>query len=143
MEGVTLALAILGVVLAVASLAWQAWSWQHSGPVVKVRGTSSFLTTSSELWLHVEATNTGRAPCTVEAWGVLVPPDGQIVQPNPWPISAPLPYRLESHASASWFMHQSELHQVSQQRGVPLSAMRPFVRIAGKGTISGPSLTVK
>lgn len=124
MEVVTLVIAVVGVALGVASLAWQVVAHvlsggrvkaalkvgAHSGsamvsmPADKATPESLKQMTSQgfpQPVIAVEARNVGRLPVTVERWGIT---STQGLQAIPWgdSIGPSLPHRLESGGSATW-----------------------------------------
>jgi hypothetical protein len=70
------ALSIIAIVLSVTSLGWQVISWKLSGPVVKITANQALPTYGPELGdphVCVTARNQGRAPVTVNGWGLRFP----------------------------------------------------------------------
>lgn len=67
-----LVLGIIGTSAGLGALVWHLITWQLSGPVVKVDATQGYLTQGPELSDEitiVTATNSARAPVTVNSWG--------------------------------------------------------------------------
>ncbi|MFD5785871.1 hypothetical protein ACFWH1_04455 [Streptomyces sp. NPDC127037] len=132
-------IASTALVLSVASLSWQAWSWWWSGPIIKVTGAADspiFEGQQSDLGYHyIEAVNTGRAAATIEAFGVILPSGLKPVRHKQDDLDAvepcTLPYRLEPHSSARWYFTT----QIFQ--GEEVTGTRPFVVVAGKGEREG------
>jgi hypothetical protein len=131
----TLLIAVLGLVLAVLSLAWQAWTWSRSGPVLSLSTSNQFPSYADHLGDHLvclTVVNKGRAATTIQAWGIELPDGGNIVSWNNPPWFTQLPQRLEPHASVDLRIDAEELRQVAAERSVPFDSMRPWVR-AGDG----------
>src|SRR4051794_28381206 len=95
----------LSAIPGVAALIWNVISWQRSGPRVTVSCENSlpmYEGQPGDWHVTVTAVNSGRAPTTVEGWGIRLPGGGDIVVMTPVPWSTPLPHRLEAKASASF-----------------------------------------
>lgn len=128
-----LVMSILAVVLSAVSIAWQAWSWRRSGPVLRVTAAASVVGTSDddvEHFVSVTVANTGRAAATVEGWGFNLRNGGDYVVLRPPPFSARVPTRIEPHASATFFVGADGLRQRIIEAGVAFEDVRPFVRTA-------------
>jgi hypothetical protein len=133
-----LVLSIVGVVLAVASLGWQAWTWRRSGPRVVVTTANAFPVYSGrtgEWHIAVKATNTGRSPITIDGWGFELPDKSDIVLTQPVPWLPQLPHRLDSYTEASWMMDGADFRSTCARRSVSVADARPWVRAAGLGKI--------
>ena len=122
MDGVTLALAIVGVVLSIASLAWQAVTFTLSGYRVKVtllygglnpvQGTLmwNISTRSKDTGLGdnfvaivvVQATNTGRGDIDIMEWGLRLNDEGSLSNPSDLNVAVPL--RLRHGSQQNWFI---------------------------------------
>lgn len=132
-------IATIALVLSVASLSWQAWSWWRSGPIIKVTGASDspiFEGQQSDLGYHyIQAENTGRAAATIEAFGVILPSGLKPVRHRQDDLEAVeprmLPLRLEPRTSARWYFTT----QIFQ--GEEVAETLPFVVVAGKGERKG------
>jgi hypothetical protein len=127
---------LLALVLSVASLSWQAWSWYHSGPVLRVK-TADFWTDAGnpesqvpDHYVAITITNHGRAAATAQAWGIEDPSGESLTVPSPWPFSDALPARVEPHASASFYVRGATLEDHSEELGVPYKKLRPWVQLA-------------
>jgi hypothetical protein len=133
-----LILAIIGIVLSVASLGWQAWTWSRSGPHVVVTAANTWPVYAGQLgaWhVSVTATNNGRAPITIDGWGFELPDKSDFIEMRPPAWATTLPYRLEPHSHASWMMEVDDLKSSCAGRGVTVADLRPWVRAAGVGKI--------
>jgi hypothetical protein len=137
-------ISICALVVSVVSLSWQVVSWLRAGPVIKVKGHSSFPYVGGVVGDHhlsVTATNEGRAAATITGWGLALPNGSSIVPHSaPLPGVPDLPHRLESHAEASWHVLHTELVHACTAQGVDISQVRPFVHVAGRGKVTGPHL---
>ncbi|MFF2436634.1 hypothetical protein ACFVU4_21055 [Streptomyces sp. NPDC058107] len=135
----TTAIAIVALVLSVASLLWQGWSWYRSGPIIKVTGAADspiFEGQQSDLGYHyIQAVNKGRAAATIEAFGVALPSGLRRVSHAQEDLAAvepcALPYRLEPHSSARWYF-TTQMFQ-----GEEVREALPFVVVSGKGERKG------
>lgn len=134
-----LVVSIIALVLSLASISWQAWSWWWSGPIVKVTGASDspiYEGQQSDLGYHyIQVVNTGRAAATIEAFGVTLPSGLKPIRYRQDDLDAvepcALPYRLESHSSARWYF-TPQLFQGEEPKET-----RPFVMVSGKGQKDG------
>ena len=138
----TLALAIIGVVLGFVSFAWQVWIHITSGPRIKLEVSNSIIpdVQAPYDWLVcVTATNTGRSATTVVSWGFGAPDGGNVHQFERLPWSAALPHRLEPQSSVDFHMPAAGVRQACAERGIALSALRAWVRLGtGKRVEGGP-----
>lgn len=127
------AAAAVGAIPGLGALGWNVYEFRKSGPSVDVKASMSmpiFGTQMGDPHIQVEATNTGRAPVTLQGWGIALPGDRSIVMFHALPYSTPLPHRLEPHSSASFFVEVAEIQRGRRETGVPFSQMRPFVSLA-------------
>ncbi len=122
--------------LSVASLSWQAWSWYHSGPVLRVK-TADFWTDAGnpesqvpDHYVAITITNHGRAAATAQAWGIEDPSGESLTVTKSLPLSDELPARVEPHASASFYVHWGIVYGYSEEVGVPYKNLRPWVQVA-------------
>lgn len=135
--------ALVGVVIASASFAWQVASWLREGPRVKVKLSSAFPSYGGQLGPHhyqVSAVNLGRSPLALSGWGFELPSGNSTFMAAPLPFSVPLPHTLEGGHEASFYVEVAALES-QIQRGTML---RPFVNTAlgkvyGKGSRLGVS----
>jgi hypothetical protein len=81
--------------------------------------------------LQVSATNHGRGPITVMAWGFRLPGDRQVLIPQQVAWSAALPHRLEPGAEASWFVEAAEIRRIAAEQGIPFKRFTAHVTLAG------------
>jgi hypothetical protein len=127
----TTVLAALGVVLALASLAWQAWSFVASGSRVKVyirNGMSNGLaamTVPSEVTpaalnmlqqqgftepiIAVQVRNLGRSPTSVTKVGVRYDNGAVFTLTNGRPGNADVPHRLDGESEKTWFFPANDI----------------------------------
>jgi hypothetical protein len=134
----TLALAIAALVLSLASLVWQAWTFLASGPRVKVTTANAlpmYDGRGGDWMVTVEATNSGRAPCTVENWGIRLPGDARLITTERPAWIPPVPHRLEPHSSVTFYMAADGIRQIHLERGIPFRDMHPYATISGKGEV--------
>lgn len=89
----TLAIAIAGLVVAVASLVWQAVSWSYTGARVRVKVSNGVTAYGSEpvIVAIVEANNVGRSAVEVTGWGLLLPGGQSFVLQRALPGNTPTP----------------------------------------------------
>ncbi len=124
----------LALVLSAASLSWQAWTWFYSGPVLRVQSTSVFTDAARpgvpDEYIVIEVINRGRAAATIRSWGIEDPSGASLTVKTPLPFSDELPARLESHASASFYIHWGIVFSHSEELGVPYKKLRPWVQAA-------------
>jgi hypothetical protein len=126
-----LAVALLGVVIAAASLWWQAWTWYRSGPQIDLSISNQFPTDGDKLGDHLVAltvVNMGRAATTIEAWGIQLPDKSNVIPWNCPQWFVQLPHRLEPHSSVDLRINASELRQLAAARKVLFHELRPWVR---------------
>jgi hypothetical protein len=91
------AIAIVALVLSIASLSWQMITWSRSGPKVVVRATPGITVGSLENVEHVAiiVTNEGRAAATISSVGFTMTTGQQLVSVGSYILPAELPKRLE------------------------------------------------
>lgn len=138
----TLALAVIGTLLSLLSLSWQAFTWSRSGAVIRVTASNSFPVFGEELGNHhvtVTAVNKGRAATTLTHWGIDMGNGSNAVVLEPLPWSTQLPHRLEPGAEAAFHIPAAELRNYHQQTKRPFSLMRPWVSRAGSQKTFGKS----
>lgn len=135
MEIATLVIAIIGLILAVVSLLWQAATFVLSGPRVKVRlregirgdhggallgpienytadGLAALTAQGySEHVLGIEVVNTGRLPATIRTWGLRFG-NRAVYTHNLDPRNPPLPHRLEPATSEVWYVPVANLQEL-------------------------------
>ena len=153
----TTILAVLGVVLALASLAWQAWSFRQSGSRVSVdlrtgSGTRRARPPSlrqrrlrlarcrglakqgfTDPVLAVEVTNSGRSPTNVVSVSILYENAASYTETH---FDPSLPFRLDAESEKTWYFSRAQvaayaqaMHQVLGSG--PLS-VRGSVAVGGK-----------
>jgi hypothetical protein len=139
---VTLAIAIIGLLVAMLSFAWQVWTHLTNGPRVSVTVSNSIVPDAPAPydWLVcVTATNKGRAAATVANWGFRVPGGGNVQQFQRMPWSADLPYRLEPHSSVDLHMPVAGLRQTCLNEQIDLRSLKAWVRLGtGREVVGGP-----
>jgi hypothetical protein len=161
---VTLALAIAGVVLALASLAWQASAFLLAGSRVRVRLRYGGLGPEGDsiVWnfgerpndfplpdtytevVVIEVTNSGRTDVDVLAWGVEVPPGITVSGSSGDGLNPPLG-RLQHGSQRNWFV-EYEAFQSIVDNALALGPIRAtgLVRLANGKTKRGkPTLMEK
>ncbi len=126
-------LACLALVVSGVSVAVSIVLWQRSGPRISVAWAWAFPVFGSNLGdqhVSVCATNNGRAPATVTGWGFVIEgTDSTIVDLSPPGWLPRLPYRLEAHASATWFMDRVRLHAAAVGEDKLDRGLWPFVTL--------------
>ena len=136
-------LAIIALVVSVASLAWQVVTWRTSGPVVRVRKTymryyHQVSDEKSGVTFAVIVTNVGRAPITVNEvrlefdspigrWFDLVWLQKLVPPQDAAYLSTPLPFRLEPASDATFEIKfeapESFFVQLLNEKEPPLNAV--------------------
>lgn len=140
----TLAIAVLGLCVAVATFVWQWVSWQYEGPKVKVIVRQGFGIGggSDELFWMVKAVNVGRSPIELVGWGFEVSDETSIVMLMPHPSSTPLRHTLNGGHDATFFMSQEDLRASLLRRGRLPQTVRPYVSTTVKDKIYSERLTI-
>lgn len=132
-------LSSLALVLSLASLGWQAWTWLRSGPVLRVEvsniitdagSTSAYGAGTPEHYVQVTVVNRGRAAATINTWGIETPGGKNLFVTQPLPFSDRLPARVEPHSSLSMHILGDELRRQAAEHRIPFHAMRAWVRPA-------------
>jgi hypothetical protein len=117
--------AIVGLLVALGTLAWQIISWRNEGPKVKVTTAWALPTYSGRVGdrhLCVTAVNLGRSPILLTAWGYELP-DGKTLVPPPLPWATQPPHTLEGGHEASFYIEAAVMAN-GVAKGTKL---RPFV----------------
>lgn len=157
-NAITLVLAIIGIVLGVASLSWQAASFFLAGPRVKVQllrgavGQSGIVTGPigavrsshdhlisqgfEEELLSINVVNHGRLAVSVERWHAVFENGMQFTQPRD-PINADFPYRLQPHDSQTWHVRMSSLLPIIQASYASETWRGPHQRVWMSVTLAG------
>jgi hypothetical protein len=155
----TTILAVVGVVLAIGSLVWQAWTFRLSGSRVRftiqvamldrVTGEGIGLpdmTTDQELGLRrqglthpvltVVVKNSGRSPTSVRSVKVVYSNDVVFIAPGYDPA---LPFRLDAESEQTWRFERSHLVEYSQALGMSFSTAvrRPSRRPVAAWRLAG------
>lgn len=146
-ERVTLALAILGIVLATLSLLWQFLTWHRSGPVIKVSvslspqyvlgdGGSMIPLDGTEEIVAISATNVGRMEAAMVTWGFHLE-DGyggsrDLYLPPP-PAQVPVPPQHSQFVAIA----KRQLFQLMATDG--MVSARGFVRLATGDLVDAPA----
>jgi hypothetical protein len=136
----TLGIAVLGFVVAVASLVWQMVAWRAEGARVRVEVRSAFgVMMTGELGDHllaVEALNVGRAAVELVGWGFDLGGDRSIPDMRPMPMSTPLPHTLAGGHKATFYMPAVPVRATIREQGAAGRA-RAFVSLGnGKRVLS-------
>jgi hypothetical protein len=135
----------IGVVLAVGSLLWQAWTFLRSGSRVRVEARDGFRragigavatiakTASAEEAAHlrdqgftervlaVHVSNAGRGSTSVVSVDLVFNDGGSVASAAQDP---PLPFRLEGESEQAWYMEA----QLAQRYAAAMQIERPTVR---------------
>lgn len=131
LDVVTLVTAMLGALTGIAALAWQWTTWSLSGARIQVDlkhawlGRGGAITGVPGTWkdtrppaagydlecLAVETRNVGRMPASITGWAVEVGVASLGYFDSPW--NKPLPHRLESGESVTWFVERATVESMS------------------------------
>lgn len=131
----TTVVAALALLLSLASLSLQAYTWRAAGPVVSVTVRGAVIGTEQPtLATSVEVTNRGRA--AVQVSGVVFEeavrrPTQQLVVFRQLPFSKLLPFDLAAQSSESCLYAASAVGDLARQHGA--ERLRAVVRL-GNGT---------
>jgi hypothetical protein len=153
----TTILATVGVVLAVASLVWQAWTFRLSGSRVSVKLRSGMrdlantaavtgpnhLMTDQELRLHaqgfthpvlaVEVKNSGRSHTSIQSVSIQFANGAVYTGSHSDPA---LPFRLEAENERTWFFERGQTVAYAQAMGQVFSTGSPLT-ICGSVSLGG------
>jgi hypothetical protein len=146
---------MVGVVLALAALAWQARSFRQSGSRVRVTITSGLrdraqavkfpqhMPVHQELALRaqgltqpilaVEVTNSGRSPTSVQSVSIRFPNGGFY---SPTHVDPELPFRLEPESEQTWVFPRGDIVSYGQAMGHEFSAASPMT-LCGSAKLGG------
>jgi len=140
---VTLAIAVIGLCVAIGGLVWQWRSWTYEGPKVKVRVRQGFLLrdVSGDLFWIVSAINVGRSPVELTGWGMELSPKNVLQMFVAHPSSTSLPHTLNGGHHATFFMPKEDLRASLAERGLP-KTVRPFVSTSVQERVYGERLTI-
>lgn len=137
----TTVIAVLALLLSVASLAWQAYTWRAGGPVVGVRVRGAVIGAEPPLLAtSVEVVNRGRS--AVQVTGLVFEeavrrPNQQLVVFRPLPWSASLPFGLAAQSSGTWLYRATEVGGLAHEHGA--KGLRAVVRLGnGRSVRSKP-----
>jgi hypothetical protein len=153
----TTILATVGVVLAVASLVWQAWTFRLSGSRVGVRLRSGMrdlantaavtgpdhMSTDQELRLRaqgfthpvlaVEVKNSGRSPTSVQSVSIQFANGAVYTESH---FDPALPFRLEAESERTWYFERGRIVTYAQAMGQVFSTCSPLT-IRGSVSLGG------
>lgn len=127
----TTAVAVMALLLSLASLLWQAYTWRAAGAVVRVVVKGAVIGTEPPILASsVGVTNRGRA--AVQVTGVVFEeavrrPSQQLVIFRPLPWSKPLPFDLPAQSSATWLYRATEVGGLAREHGA--ERLRAVVRL--------------
>lgn len=113
-------------------------TWRRSGPVVVVdvtQGLPTYACHAGDPVTCVTVTNTGRAPVTVNSWGLRLPDGQTMFVQQPFPGSDKLPYRLEQGASGTWRVESIQVAETCRAQGVDYADLVGFVNLATGETV--------
>lgn len=143
-----LVIASIGVLLAVASLIWQAWTWRASGPKVQVDTTNAGVARSKSdgfVGVAVVARNCGRTDTQITGWGVLCryeEPGNDVWFPYPSeePESDPITLTIAAQHEATWYARNVDLVRAAAGRRMKVAG---YVRLGtGREVVSKQWLEV-
>jgi len=136
----TLAIALIGLVLAAASFGWQIFTHLASGPKIKLlvsNGVLPYQEPPLDWLVVVTAINTGRAAASIASWGLRTPDGQNLHQVEPVPWAPTLPHRLEPQASVELYMPVANLRQICTAQGIAISSLRSWVRLGTDKLVFG------
>jgi hypothetical protein len=133
LETVTLGIAVAGVLLGAASLAWQIISWRREGPQVRVEAGFAFPTYGAKLGnghARITARNLGRSAIGLNACGYELPDKlGTVPITQPASFSTALPCTLQGGHQADFYVEAHEFR--GRLRAIPFSGrIRAYVDVA-------------
>lgn len=139
---VTLVIAVLGLVVAAVSLAWQVIAWRYEGARVKVQIRSAFPVLGDDLGdqhLMVEVLNVGRAAVELVGWCWDLGNDSNIPSVGAHPRSTPLPHTLPGGHRATFLMAADPVRQKVREHGA-VGRARAAVSLGNGQTALSPPL---
>lgn len=148
METATFVIAVLGVVLASASIGWQVALFLLTGARVKVEVGEGIMFPRQgreEDVLRVTVRNVGRQAVSVtHFWLQLTTEDSWLIQPNPHPLNPQLPYTLAPGHHVSWLHAASDLWDYMARQELGEMPVRGGVSLGtGKNATSERVVTIK
>lgn len=152
MDVTTLVIAVLGLAIGVASLAWQAASFVFEGARVQATLMVVWLSGESAIkalpgawdWgrppspaytveaLAIEVRNKGRGPTTIGSWGIRV--GEHFLTAWEVPANPAVPYRLEGGAVQQWVIGLENIMDVARNLGGTRVSINGEVRL-GTGKV--------
>lgn len=134
MQVTAFGIACLAVVLSVASLLWQWWTWRSNGPRIDVSVRVTVVVGIP--YYTVVATNRGRGAATIFSWAIQDPISGEDLHAlTQYDWDDALPTRLEPHSTASYSIG---IPDMVDRLGLERRELKPFIKYADK-TIYGKS----
>ena len=115
-----LAIALIGIAIATASLAWQAWTWSHSGVRIRVDTTESIVAGPDRPTVSavaITARNLGRGAAHITGWGVpvlYVDEEVWFQFPSHLPESRSIETTLQPQHEATWYADKFDLLGVAR-----------------------------
>ncbi len=140
----TLAISILGLVLAASTFVWQWRTWLYEGYKLHVTCSSAVATNaeSSELFRMITVVNIGRSPVELTGWGFELA-GGQSTLIDQGSQAYRVPFTLNGGHQAFFTMRVDTLVDMIQVAGIDSRLVKPFVGIATKGRIYGKALELQ
>ncbi|GGU47145.1 hypothetical protein GCM10007979_52700 [Nocardioides albus] len=141
MDTATLSLLIgsFAALVALGDVAFSAYSWRRGGARLDVRATSLVTTDfllGTELFVAIEATNSGRTPTTVSGFGYLPRSGGVLLITESAVGIDRLPKRLDPGESAMYATRPSELREAAAKQGADPMTCVPYAN-CGHGRFKG------
>ena len=130
---ITLVIAVVGLLAAMGSLAWQIFSWRLTGSKVKVAGSHGFTVPDASIdVLIVTAANVGRTPVAVDGWGFELPNKSTLVgHMFADDLHGPrVPITLAPGHSETWRLEKGRIiNTLADTNFKPGVKLRPFVSL--------------
>jgi hypothetical protein len=141
---VTLAISILGLVIAMATFVWQWRTWLYEGAKIKVSCVVGWPTANPEGPPHylVNVVNVGRSPIELVGWGFRLSTGETTYVPQDPYRPYRLPYSLPGGHGATFFIEVKDLSAALTRTSGATTRVKPFVSTSTKGTIYGKSFDV-
>jgi hypothetical protein len=139
MTAAALIVSIIALVLSVASLSWQAYSWSRAGPIVTLRTGWAYGVggLDGEKWIVITAHNSGRGSVQITGWALDTPNGQTIVAVTPGPHSTPLSRPLDGGSEAQWFMAAAAVQSECTRLGTRVEDLLARVTLgSGKAAVA-------
>ena len=144
MDTVTFIIAVVGLVLSIANLAWNIRTWLYKGARVKVEAARAFGLGENELYgdmLVIRARNVGRGKTSVTGWGLELPNGshmpGHAVRLD---VNKAVPCPLEGQHTENWYLIPKEIDKALLREGRGATKLVPFVELGNGQRVRGGAL---